>query len=77
MKPDHSDIRDLIYDITGIEQEDIKDSDEFKTDLKMDSIAIADLISSLEEDFDIVIEQEQALAIKTVAQLMEFISNYE
>jgi len=77
LKPDHSDIRDLIYDITGIEQEDIKDSDEFKTDLKMDSIAIADLISSLEEDFDIVIEQEQALAIKTVAQLMEFISNYE
>jgi len=47
LKPDHSDIRDLIYDITGIEQEDIKDSDEFKTDLKMDSIAIADLISSL------------------------------
>ncbi|EQC47718.1 acyl carrier protein [Bacteriovorax sp. Seq25_V] len=77
MKPDRSDILDLIYDITGIEQEDIKDSDEFKTDLKMDSISIADLISSLEEDFDVIIEQEQALNIKTVAQLMEFISNYE
>lgn len=76
MQPDESDILDLLFDITGIDQDDIKRSHEFKTDLKMDSIAIADLISCLEEDFEIIIEQEQALKIKTVGELIDFCLDY-
>lgn len=76
MKADESDIKDLIFDITGIDQDEIKDHHEFKTDLKMDSIAIADLISSLEEDFNIIISQEKALEIKTVGQLLDFVSKF-
>ncbi|OIQ15532.1 MAG: hypothetical protein BM556_18000 [Bacteriovorax sp. MedPE-SWde] len=67
-------VKDLISEITGIESEKISNDQEFKSDLQMDSIAIADLISSLEEDFEIVIEQEKAMEIKTVAQLLEHIS---
>lgn len=70
-----ADIKDLISEITGIETAQIKNEQEFKSDLQMDSIAIADLISSLEEDFDIVIEQEKAMEIKTVAQLLEHINS--
>lgn len=75
MRADESDVKDLLFDITGIDQDDIMDHHEFKTDLKMDSIAIADLISSLEEDFGIVITQEKALEIKTVGQLLDFVCN--
>lgn len=77
MKADESDIKDLIFDISGIEQDDIKNEHEFKTDLKMDSIAIADLISSLEEDFGIIITQEKALEIKTVGQLLTFVRDFK
>ena len=68
-----TEIKELISEITGIDTGEIKNENEFKSDLQMDSIAIADLISSLEEDFDIVIEQEKAMDIKTVAQLLEHI----
>lgn len=77
MKADESDIKDLIFDITGIDQDEIKNEHEFKTDLKMDSIAIADLISSLEEDFGVIISQEKALEIKTVGQLLAFIKDFK
>jgi len=68
-----TEIKELISEITGIDAAEIKNDQEFKSDLQMDSIALADLISSLEEDFEIVIEQEKAMEIKTVSQLLEHI----
>ncbi|MAX67274.1 MAG: phosphopantetheine-binding protein [Bacteriovoracaceae bacterium] len=65
----------LISEITGVSQEEIKMTDEFKSDLKMDSIAIVDLISSLEEDFDVIIEMEKAMTIKNVQQLIDEINS--
>ncbi len=65
----------LISEITGISKEEIKMTDEFKADLKMDSIAIVDLISSLEEDFDVIIEMEKAMTIKNVQQLIDEINS--
>ncbi len=65
----------LISEITGVSQEEIKMTDEFKADLKMDSIAIVDLISSLEEDFDVIIEMEKAMTIKNVQQLIDEINS--
>ena len=35
----------------------------------MDSISVADLLASLEEDFEIIIPQEKAVELQNVAQL--------
>lgn len=70
-----AEIKELISEITGIETGKIQNDQEFKSDLQMDSIAIADLISSLEEDYDIIIEQEKAMEIKTVSQLIDHVKS--
>ncbi|EQC51551.1 acyl carrier protein [Bacteriovorax sp. DB6_IX] len=70
-----AEIKELISEITGIETEKIQNDQEFKSDLQMDSIAIADLISSLEEDYDVIIEQEKAMEIKTVSQLIDHVKS--
>jgi len=70
-----AEIKELISEITGIETGKIQNDQEFKSDLQMDSIAIADLISSLEEDYDVIIEQEKAMEIKTVSQLIDHVKS--
>ena len=70
-----AEIKELISEITGIATGKIQNDQEFKSDLQMDSIAIADLISSLEEDYDVIIEQEKAMEIKTVSQLIDHVKS--
>ncbi len=77
MKVTSTQLRELISEITGFENEKINDESRFKEDLAMDSISMVDLISSLEEDYEIIIEQEKAIAIQTFAQLVDFTAQYK
>lgn len=72
-KPTIDQLKSLLCEITGQAEEMMQLDARFKEDLTMDSIAMADLIASLEEDFEIIIEQEQAVSIQTLAQLVDFI----
>ena len=77
MKPTETEIKDLIGEIMGVDASTIKSETDFKTDLAMDSIAIADLISSVEEDFDIAIGYEDAIKLVNFGLLMGYINQYE
>lgn len=73
MKVTEQEIKDLIVDICAIDSAIITDEASFKEDMKMDSLNIADLIASLEEDYDIIVNQEEAMEIRTFGQLMAYI----
>jgi acyl carrier protein len=55
----------------------IADSTRFKEDLVMDSISIADLLSSLEEDYDIIVDQEDAIKLTTFSELTKFVAKLD
>lgn len=73
MKVTEQEIKDLIVDICAIDSAIITAEANFKEDMKMDSLNIADLIASLEEDYDIIVNQEEAMEIRTFGQLMAYI----
>ena len=75
MKPTPEQLKELIAEITGKDQAVIKDETRFKEDLVMDSISIADLLSSLEEDFEIIVEQEDAIKLTKFSELTKFIAD--
>jgi len=66
-------LKELIVDICNINIESIEHGSSFKDDMQMDSLNIADLISSLEEDYELVVNQEDALEIRTYGQLVDYI----
>jgi acyl carrier protein len=66
-------LKKLIVDICGIDPAIIQDHATFKEDMRMDSLNIADLIASLEEDHDIIVDQAEAMNIRTFGQLVEYI----
>ena len=66
-------LKELIVDICNINIESIEPGSSFKDDMQMDSLNIADLISSLEEDYELVVNQEDALEIRTYGQLVDYI----
>jgi len=74
MKISEQEIKDLIVDICSIDIALITPDASFKEDMKMDSLNIADLIASLEEDYEIIVNQEAAMGIRTFGQLMDYIS---
>lgn len=76
MKASVEQLKELISEITGVDQAKIDTPTKFKDDLSMDSISMVDLISSLEEDYEIIIEQEKAIEIQTFGQLVDFVKEY-
>jgi acyl carrier protein len=75
MKVSENEIRNLIVEICGIEKDAISNDSTFKEDMKMDSLNIADLIASLEEDYGILVNQQDALEIQTFGQLINYIKS--
>jgi acyl carrier protein len=77
MKPTPEQLKELIAEITGKAESIITETTRFKEDLVMDSISIADLLSSLEEDFDIIVEQEEAIKLTNFSELTKFIADLD
>ena len=67
--PTH-DVRPLIALVTGsIAAADIRRGDRLVEDLGMDSLEIADLLVTIEEQFDVVISADTLAGARTVAEL--------
>lgn len=77
MNPTPEQLKELIAEITGKDISVITETTRFKEDLVMDSISIADLLSSLEEDFDIIVEQEDAIKLTNFSELTKFVANLD
>lgn len=58
-----------------VDLEDIKDDSDFVKDLGADSMASIELVAAFEAEFDIEMDEDAALSVKTVGKAVEFIQN--
>ena len=68
-------IRDIISDQLSISKERISLDTSFADDLGADSLDLFQIISELEEEFDMEFSNEAAEGIKTVGDAVEYIKN--
>ena len=68
-------IRDIISIQFNIDKQEITMKTDFRKDLGADSIDLVELIMSLEEEFDLEVEDEEVENINTVEDAVEYINN--
>ena len=69
-------IRDIICDQLELEEEDVTMDSVLLEDLGADSIDLADLVMTFEDEFDMEISDEDLEKIKTVADIVKFIEEH-
>ncbi len=67
-------IRKVIARVLEIEGGEIKDENNFVFDLGADSQQSVELVAAFEEEFDIEMDEDQALAVQSVGDATGFIS---
>lgn len=67
-------IKDVVVRTLKIDVGRIKDESRFVEDLGAESIQSVELVAAFEEEFDIEMDDEEALEVKTVGKAVEFIS---
>lgn len=66
-------VKEILVDILGVKEEDVKMESKFVDDLGADSLDLVELIMSFEEKFGIEISDEDAEKIVTVKDALDFI----
>ena len=66
-------MKEILVDVLGANEEDIKPESKFVDDLGADSLDLVELIMSLEDKFDIEISDEEAEKIVTVKDALDYI----
>ncbi|WP_105618754.1 acyl carrier protein [Vallitalea okinawensis] len=66
-------VKEIIVDQLGVEEEEVKLEASFKEDLDADSLDLFEIVTALEEEFDIEIPTEDLQAIKTVKDAVDYI----
>ena len=59
----------------GVEAESLSRETNFVDDLNADSLDVVELVMSIEEEYDIVITDERAGNVRTVAQVVEMLND--
>lgn len=70
-------VRAIISEQLGIDEADITMESSFIEDLGADSLDIVELVMALEEEFDIVIPDEDAEKIRTVGEAVNYIKEHK
>ena len=68
-------VRNIICDQLAVEQEKITPTASFVDDLGADSLDIVELVMTMEEEFDLDIPDEDAEKMKTVGDVVSYISS--
>ncbi len=75
-----SDVEKRVKEVTArtlkIDPGRIQDNSRFVEDLGAESIQSVELVAAFEEEFDIEMDEEEALDVKTVGKAVEFIQRY-
>ena len=66
-------LTDIIVDILGVEEGDVKPEASFRENLDADSLDLVELIMAFEEEFGEEISDEDAKSIQTVGEAIAFI----
>ncbi len=68
-------IKNLMVENLGVEADDITPATEFKKDLNIDSLDLFELVSQVEEEYEIEIPADELEGITSVEKLVAFIEN--
>ena len=68
-------VRKVTAALLKVDESAVNDSSRFVEDLGAASIQSIELVAAYEEEFDIEMDQDEALAVKTVADAVNFITN--
>ena len=66
-------IMEILADQLDIELEDIKDDSDIQEDLEADSLDVMDIMTEIEDEFDIEVEDEAIEELRTPQKIAEYI----
>jgi len=68
-------VKEVVARTLKVDPTFVTDEARFVEDLGAESIQSVELVAAFEEEFDIEMEDEEALAVKTVGKAIEFIGS--
>ncbi|KAA3647993.1 MAG: acyl carrier protein [Chloroflexi bacterium] len=68
-------IKGIIVDLLGVDEDKITREARFREDLEADSLDIVEMIMALEDKFNAEISDEDAQNISTVGEAVDYIDN--
>ena len=68
-------VKDVVVRTLKVDLSRVTDDARFVEDLGAESIQSVELLAAFEEEFDIEMDEEAALGVKTVGNAVEFISD--
>ncbi len=66
----------VVAETLKLDTAQINDESKFVEDLGSESMQSVELIAAFEEEFDIEMDEEEALDVKTIAKAVDFIAAY-
>ncbi|MCM8804689.1 MAG: acyl carrier protein [Candidatus Omnitrophica bacterium] len=69
-------VKKVISEVLGIDKDKIQLESRFVEDLGAESVQSLELVAAFEEEFNIEMNEEKALEIKTVGKAIDFIKEY-
>ena len=69
-------VKKILVDQMDVEESKITMETRLNEDLKFDSIDKAELITSLEDEFNVMVDYEQVLHVNTISEIIEEIKKY-
>ena len=66
----------MIAQVLKIEESQIDEANSFTTDLGAESVQSVELMAGFEEEFDIEMDEDEALEVQNVGDAIEFIGRY-
>ncbi len=68
-------LRDILAKQLRVEPETITMNTDIAEDLGADSLDVVEMLMTIEEEFDIVVPEEEVLAFKTVGDVVTYLEN--
>lgn len=69
-------VKKVIMDVLGVDEKEITPESRFVEDLGAESVQSLELVAAFEDEFDIEMEEDAALQVKTVGKAVEFIQRH-
>ena len=69
-------VKKVTAEILNLDQSEIDESSQFAYDLDAESIDSIKLVAGFDEEFDIEMDEEQAVKVQSVGEAVKFIMSY-